>query len=304
MSPRIRSQRTPLGRPWPFRNPRLAPVVLVLLALGALALSADAAAAQTIEPFHAFLLPELPDTVYAAIGTTVDVPFWVDSSAHHFNAYDLLVGCDPAIVTPDSVLEGSLFVNACPNRWLRVTLTDSTIAVSHVLLCAGVAVNGPGTLCHLRLHADTLGVSPLNFLCDPDRTFYDEGLYVWPSHPTRPRQVNLHPAVVKVFDPTAGVPFDGRRLPIEALRVFPNPSRGDCRLEFDLPLAGDAVLRLVRPDGRILGAWDTPGLPAGQGAIIWSAADRMGGALPRGTYYLQLETTQRVYSGRLTIVRD
>jgi hypothetical protein len=260
--------------------------------------------ARAVDPFHAFLLPTLPDTVYAPIGTNVLVPFWVDTSALHFNGYDLLVGCDPAVVTPDSVLEGSLFVNACPNRWLHVTLTDSSFAVSHVLLCAGVAVDGPGTLCQLLLHADTLGVSPLDILSEPDRTFYDEGLYVWPEHPTRPRQVYLHSAVVLVFDPTAGVPAGALPRRTDSLRIYPNPSDGDCRLEFDLPAAGEARLVLAGPDGRLLGSWSCPRLEAGGQSLVWSTRERLGMPLPRGVYYFRLEADSGVFTGGLSILRD
>ncbi len=286
---------------------RLARAVTGLLpaVIGVLLAAAAVSPAGAIDEFHAYLIPALPDTVYGVKGTIVDVPFWVDASARQFNAYVLRVRFDRALLRPDSVapvLEGALFTGLCPNRWWDYDVAGDSIVVTHSLLCAGVSANGPGTLCHLRLHADSVGVSALDLYGAPDRTFYDAGLYVWPQHPTYPRQVILHPAVVKVYDPTISAP-----LPLQekglGLRVLPNPVRGACRLECVLPAPANAILHLTGADGRQLGSWPATPLSAGPNELRWSGCDAAGRPLASGVYFLRLEAGGESVSHRVLVLR-
>jgi len=275
----------------------------MLAALGVFLGVGFPAPALAVDEFHAFLLPELPDTVCVPWHTVVDVPYWVDSSARQFNAYDLTVTFDPEILTPDTLLEGSLFTDACPNRWWRFSWTDSSMSCAHVLLCAGVSVDGPGSLCRLRLYADTLGITALAFALDPDRSFYDDGLYVWPGHPTYPRQVILHSAVVKVYDPTADAPPPVERAGSPGLLVRPNPARDACRFDCLLPGSGEAALSLAGPDGRLVARWTMSELPAGLHTVAWDAHDAVGRPLPAGVYFLRLEAGGASATRRLLLVR-
>ena len=80
---------------------------------------------------------------------TVDIV--VPEAGTPINGYDAVVGFDPLrlellLATPRSLGEGALFTSACAQRFLDITVRfDSTaVTVSHVLLCAGTSVAGPG----------------------------------------------------------------------------------------------------------------------------------------------------------------
>jgi hypothetical protein len=164
-------------------------------------------------PFNAFLEPEFQRI---ALGDTARLAFAVDSTATQFNGYGVTLGFDPVMAAFDTVTEGQLMKDACgnPNFFPSAVVTDSTVFVDHVILCAGVSVSGPGELSVFRFDPLAEGLSEVRILTDPDFLFYDAGIYVNPSHPTFPRQVFLENAWIAVGpnrSPTcdAGGPYTG-----------------------------------------------------------------------------------------------
>lgn len=254
----------------------------------------------TVEEFHAYLLPDtsrvLPDSL-------VEIRFEVDSTAHQFNAYEVTIQFDPTVVSFESVIEGPLMTDACLNRFERVTETDSTVTYAHSLLCAGVSLDGPGVLSIFRFRADSLGTSPITIISDPDRTFYDAGLYVWENHPTYPRQVVFHDAAIVVEEPTTEVP---ERVPASGLRLSaarPNPMRQAGEIEYVLDHAGSASVRIHDVGGRLvrtlLDGWQT----AGAHRIVWDGSDDEGRTAPSGVYFYRLEAGGESAQRRLTRIR-
>ena len=79
------------------------------------ALAGFQAAAHAVDEFHAYLRPQLADTLapsdtfVVAQGAYVDVSFLLDSSARQFNGYEVSIGYDPAVLHLENVVEGPLF---------------------------------------------------------------------------------------------------------------------------------------------------------------------------------------------------
>jgi hypothetical protein len=241
-------------------------VCCVLFALLVLPLSSPMA--RDVEEFHAYLLP---DTSRVAVDSLVGVRFEVDETAHQFNGYKVTIHFDPNIVHFDSVEEGSLMTDACGNTFERLTMTDSTVTYTDILLCDNVSLDGPGVLSIFKFHTDTLGVCPVTIISDPDRTFYDAGLYIWEGHATYPRQVVFHDAVILVIDPTADV-----ELPTgsSALQVWPNPFRSRLNIQAD----GVGGIQVHDVAGRLVRT-----LPAGG---VWDGRDARGRAVAPGAYFV------------------
>lgn len=87
------------------------------------------------------------------------------------------------------------------------------------------------------------------------------------------------------------------------LNVAPNPSRGDVGVQFTMPRAGPARLLVADLTGRAVATlYDAP---AGPGATRarWDGRSSDGNLLPPGVYFLRLQTSAGVVSGRLVLVR-
>ncbi len=264
-----------------------------------------AAARDDVEEFNAFLLP---DTAFAVPNSFVEIRFEVDSTAHQFNAYEVTIQFDPTILSFDSVQEGSLMTGACANRFTYLTTTDSTVTYAHSLLCGGVSLDGPGVLSIYKFRANAFGVSPMTITSNPDRTFYDAGYYIWPNHPTYPRQVILHNDVVIVHDPTSDVPQGNGgdagavRSQSLLLRVFPNPLRSSDQLRLDVLPDGPLTVDLFDPGGARIRTWS--GFVGTSGRVELPARFLIGsgGVAFSGAYFLQVRSGSRMGIARLAII--
>ena len=78
---------------------------------------------------------------------------------------------------------------SCPNRFTNLASTDSTVTYTHVVLCGGLSLDGPGELSRYTFEGLAVGVSPADIVSDVSCTFFDAGKCVGPDHPTRPRDV-------------------------------------------------------------------------------------------------------------------
>jgi hypothetical protein len=125
-----------------------------------------------------------PDTLHVAPGEVFSLELRIDVAGKRFNAYDATVAFDTTALacappTPAREGEGPLMTGACGNTFHRVAVRGDSLTISHVILCAGVALTGPGTLHHLRfraLHRDGASRVQLRRV-----QFYDAGLFVNPA---------------------------------------------------------------------------------------------------------------------------
>ena len=272
--------------------------VTLVLALGSLTHVAQADA----DEFHAFLLPDINE---AEINDQVVITFEVDSTAKHFNGYEIDVEWDQSVVSLLSVDQGSLMTDACPNTWFNLETTDSTVTVSHTILCGEVSIDGPGVLCIFTFQADANGTSPLEITTDPNQAFFDAGLYVWPGHATYPRQVFLHNSTICI--PTCGNAVDG---PEDALnrglrmQVIPNPIRESGWIRYQIAAPAQALtIEILDVTGRQLQSWGLEPGRAGAFELRWDGTDRDGRPLPIGTYFYRARSADHRASGRFQVLR-
>ncbi|RKZ13363.1 hypothetical protein DRQ53_13440 [bacterium] len=202
------------------------------------------------------------------------------------NGYDAVVGFDPDRVElllpiPRSDGEGALFTTACPQRFLSISVApDSTaVTVSHVLLCAGTAVAGPGDTYELRFRAKFIeGQTHIRLLVGT--ATYDAGEYVEPLHTTD--------AGIWIGDPSASpaaVPKPQR------LIAVPNPFNPSTELRFDVLEAERLRVDLFTISGRAIAELFDGEVPAGLFRLPWNGRDSHGRSLASGVYIARLTTS-------------
>jgi len=282
-----------------MRSPIAARIAIVLLSVLVASVGASPARAG-VEPFPVSLVPAITVTEVDFVFT---LDLYVDALAAQFNAYEVTLQWDPAILAFDGVTAGPLmFVQDCPPPFPIHSSTDSTVTYFITLLCADVSLDGPGVVSSYSFRALTEGTTPVEIVSVPDSSFYDAGLFIWPLHPTRPRQVSFTDAWVVVgTDPTDG-PATASAGPA-GLRIHPNPVRGATEMRFGTERPGPARLEILDVTGRrvFLRSWGA--LAAGEHREAWNGRGARGERLPAGVYVVRLRDGGGVRSGKITLIR-
>lgn len=122
---------------------------------------------------------------------------------------------------------------------------------------------------------------------DPGARYLLTALHPWQAT-SRPGETQVGPAA-------------GSRLWLQS--TGPNPSRGEARLRYALPRAGQASLRVYDVAGRLVRTLADGQLPSGEGRAAWDGRGDDGRALGGGLYFGRLETADGVVTTKLTLVR-
>lgn len=237
------------------------------------------------------------DRTSLATGDTVMVSVEVTESGDPFNGYDAIFSFDstffePVIPDPPADGEGPLFTEACGLRFLNIgdDRDSSRVRVSHVVLCAGLSLTGPGrtyTLGFRALDASGWGVISLT-----DGTqAYDAGELV---------ETRFDDFLVIAVNATTDTPPAGRPLELNAV---PNPFNPATELRFDLPEPGPVSLVLFDASGRRVDTLFDRRLPAGPARVRWDGRDAQGNTVGSGLYFARLRTTRGEALSRLVLVR-
>ena len=236
-------------------------------------------------PFHAFLAP---DTSVAAVGNTFVVQFRAGDPAQHFNGYTVEIQFDPTLVAFRSVAEGSLMVAGAPSRFHPYSLNGSVVSYTHVLLGAGLFVNGPGELSRFTFEALGDGISALDIVSDPHCTFFDAGLCVNDdATQVFPRTVTLEGAFAVTGNPDTDAPALGSAA--TGLRFLPNPTRGAGELLFDIRRPGSARLAIVDVTGRLVQERRWMAAVTGPERWSWDGRNAAGRTVAAGVYFVRVE---------------
>lgn len=94
---------------------------------------------------------------------------------------------------------------------------------------------------------------------------------------------------------TAGAPL--------SVGATPNPVRAGTRLEYALPTAAHATLRIHDVQGRVVRELVNGPLAAGRGAVAWDGRDAYARPVAAGVYWARLVTPDGVVSGKVTRIR-
>jgi hypothetical protein len=239
-----------------------------------------------------------PDYSIVAPGEEFAVEIVLPVAGDPFNGYDAVVGFDPErlellLPTPRSAGERALFVDACPQRFLITSVEDDSTAVtvSHMLLCAGVRVTGPGATYELRFRAKNLtGQTHITYL--GGTAAYDAGEYVEP--------VVTSGAAVWIGDPSSS---PGAVEPRRFIAV-PNPFNPVTELRFAFASAAVARVEVFDAAGRRIATVFDGSVAPGPFTTTWDGRDDRGRAVVSGVYLARLTASNGAREvARLVLVR-
>jgi len=87
------------------------------------------------------------------------------------------------------------------------------------------------------------------------------------------------------------------------VRCAKNPSAGRADLQFRLPRAGEASLRVYGVDGRLVKVLAEGTFNSGTHAVAWGADDESGARVPAGIYFVSLEANGVRTNSRIVLTR-
>lgn len=261
-----------------------------------LGLLVAAGLAPAADEFRALFDPQVS---YVPLDSLVTVAFAVDDGARAFNGYELTLDFDATRLDLLAVEEGELMVDGCDARYVDVDTTlEGSVTYTHVLLCAGTTVDGPGELCRLVFRATDLGYAELTPTSDPLCTFFQFGACVNPDHPTDPREVVLLGGEVRVYDPV----LTSDDLPIGGpTSVIPRPIPAiGGRGRLTVAAGGDVPVRASLHDvaGRRVWSWEGQAPSSGRLDLDWEVAGASSGVL----FYV-VTTGGTRHAGRIPVLR-
>ena len=119
------------------------------------------------------------------------------------------------------------------------------------------------------------------------------------------RSGGVKPYTLDVTDEPGAVGAPSHGVDVRPLVVTaqPNPLRGATRIEYVLPAATDAHLRVYDVHGRLVRVLAEGTLPAGTGAVTWDGRDASSQPLAAGVYWARLETPAGRVSQKITLIR-
>ncbi len=261
--------------------------VFALGAIAATPVESRGDAAMSIEP----AVRVVPRGAYFDLSLVID---GVDTMSN-FQAF---IRFDPAILEFAGATEGSLYVytGEWDNTWFFFEEESlGTWEIFDVIFPAGSYILPPGELASLRLLAREIGVTHVEYLAASARDIL--------RNPILP--LRTEDGLVMVENPTGlGVADSGaNRWGLGS----PSPN----------PTSGAVTIRILGPAGRASASprcsvFDIRGrlirelcIPLAGGAldIDWDGKDRGGSDAPPGVYFLRLETSDRAWTRRVTVVR-
>lgn len=254
-----------------------------IVAIAALPALAGVAAAQGVQ------VGWVPAVQSVTPGDSFELEVRVTEAGASFNAFDLVVGFDPAALTfvpaiPSSLQEGSYMTTACGDTYHLFSVAADTLKITDVLLCGGVSLTGPGQIYRLKFRA--AAIPQVTQVQVRLARFFDAGVRVNP--------VGTGDATIAIGIPLGATPLaPPSRL---ALRGSPNPFRGRLQLSIEAPVAGEQRVEVTDVLGRRVRQLERGEFPAGARQLSWDGLDDQGRALPPGLY----RVTVRGSSGTVT----
>ena len=236
--------------------------------------------------------------VQAGSGFSLDIT--VTKAGAKFNAFDAVVAHDPAALNmiplvPDSLQQGKLMRDACPNTFQYFRHGASTDTIADALLCAGVALTGPGQIYHMQFRAlNTEQVTEVVFLRGTMH-FYNAGIYVTP--------VDSSGAEIVISNNPVTVPAPERENGRLGLRVVPNPAVAWTRIGFHIEGGSIGRITVVDPLGRLVRSLDASGSAEGIEWVTWDGRDTAGSRVSAGIYLVTVVAHGVCGSRRVLLLR-
>jgi hypothetical protein len=239
----------------------------------------------------------LPDSSFVTPGTEFTLELRVTEADGFFNGYDTVISYDPAALTflqasPLGLQEGSYMTAACADRFHYFTSAGDSLLISHVLLCDGLSVRGPGQLYKLRFRAAS---SPQwTWVRIRHIQFYDAGRYVNPARPTD--------AAVALGVPV-GVGGPGPTVAETRVTVAPNPCRAAATIVVESAAPGEQAVTICDVQGRAVRHLGQGPVTPGTRHIAWDGRDDSGARLAPGVYRVRVNGGGRTTGARVVLLR-
>jgi len=254
-----------------MRHVAFAAVVCIGLGLSLVTTPVSAGASVSVSPESTLVEP----------GDTFSVFLWKDSVDVTFDGYEAVVTYDPAVIRYLGATEESVMVDSCWNRWWVVTPSSGSIFISHVLMCGGITVEGPGALSALTFEAISEGSTAISV----DYFWFTlSGIWI--------KDVDWHDGIIDVGD-LSGVgkgPEDGEFT--LSVMARPNPAR-----EFDITIQGappsgtgsiPSQLEIYDVQGRVVASPRLTAADPNRWSYEWNGTGENGSRLAGGVYFARI----------------
>lgn len=268
---------------------RVLPVVVALLA------GTQPSAAQGVN------VGITPASHTVGLDAEFDLDVTVTQAGSPFNGFDATVTFDPAALTfmalsPTSLQQGCLMTGACSaacgNTFHRFAAAADSLAITDILLCNQISLNGPGEVYKLRFKAS---ITPqVTHVRIRRALFYDAGFYVNPVI-TADAEITIgtEVGVGGIAPPDAGI----------RLRAESNPGRGPMVFALEVDAAGDQRLEIHDISGRLVRTVDRGWRAQGTRRVSWDGMDEAGARAPSGIYLVTLGAGDRAARIRVALLR-
>jgi len=241
-------------------------------------------------------LAVLPGEIRVEQGQVFEVELTVTPEGSAFNGYDAVVAYDPTFLTflerPRAEQEGPLMTDACSNTFHSFSADSFTgvLSISHILLCAGANVSGPGVVYRLQFRADVDNTTtPIRLV--EGTAFYLAGLYVTPVVTT---DAEVRVGIV------SGVP---EALGVTHLAVAPNPFNPQTTISFVADAPARAIVSVLSPQGTLVAELLDQQVGRGPRTVVWDGRDTQGRRVGSGVYVVRLQLGQQQSSVRVTVIK-
>ena len=272
---------------------------------------------------------------------TFTVTITVDQEGSAFDGYEAVVLFDPEYLEVESLSQnGMLIQELCGTTWWYTEVEDSTIFISHVALCGGDSLTGPGPLSSITFRA--AGPFGLTDIAFDYVEFYRSGSEVPCSWTDAVARIQSEPCVgaccfsdmscellaaeecltadgdflgyESTCDPNPcefsgadGIPghaSDSETIGAPGIRLAApaNPSGRQAHIEFELDAAGHVRADVLDATGRLVRRLLARELAAGTYRLEWDGRTREGMTAAPGAYFVRLSRDAQVVTRRLILI--
>jgi len=260
-----------------------------------------------------------PDTTCVGTDELFTIQIFADSVSSPFDGYEALIEFDPLALELHAITEEPLLPDLCNNTWWYHSETDSTAFISHVALCGGNTIDGPGLLSSITFrtlslltttHIDfvyielyqageIVPVAEINnsvvvvrencasacCLSDASCLVLDEESCLLAGGTWFVSQITCEPNPCLFMAVPEMAPLDQNRFGLE---IHPNPFQNQAKIQFTLLETGTTKLGIYDLAGRVIWSKQAAGSDRGSTSIVWDGRGNSGRAVNSGIYFCVL----------------
>jgi hypothetical protein len=234
-------------------------------------------------------------------GTNFVVRLEVTTAGAVFDGYEAVVRFDPAVLdfialSPTSAQQGSYMTGACgtaPFHIFRYAGAGAdSVKVTHVILCGGLQLPGPGLLYKLKFHARAQPA--VTSVAIRRIRFTNGGLDVQP--------IETSDAFFWVGNPT-DAPHNRPAADFARIRVSPVPCNSSASIWVRSEAAGLQTLSVYDVLGRRVRLLQQVQVGVGTRQVTWDGRSDLGVSVASGSYIISLQAPDQSAATRIVFVK-